>query len=462
MKPLRFNAFVMNTNSHIHHGQWRHPDALQADFNDVHVWIDLVKRLESGLFDAVFFADVVGLYGPAGGNYDVNVREGLQIPSNDPLALLSALAVNTEHLGLALTSSILQQHPFNFARQISTLDHISNGRIGWNVVTGTLDNGARNFDADYLEPHDERYRWADEYVDVTYKLWEGSWDDGALLKDRDSGIYADVSKVHRIHHRGPRYRVDGPHLPSPSRQRTPLIYQAGGSDAGKAFAARNAEGIFIIAPTPEIAAKGIQETRQLAVEAGRQPDDVQFYQGMAFVIGSTEEEAKRREAELEEYVSVEGYTAHMDFAAKPDGTLYPPDTPLSAIETNASKGLLAWLKQSITDHEPVVADVGQLLSRRRIVGTPEQIADELTVWQQAGVDGINMFNWRIPDSYQEFIDHVMPVLRERGLAQTEYAPGTLRNKLTGSDLVNERHPAARYRGAFSPQLAEPDFAGVKG
>jgi long-chain alkane monooxygenase len=448
MPELRFNAFVMNTCSHIHHGQWRHPDARQVDFNDVQVWIDLVKRLEAGLFDAVFFADVVGTYGPAGGTYDVNVREGLQIPSNDPSVLLSALAVNTEHLGLAYTSSILQQHPFNFARQISTLDHISNGRIAWNIVTGTLDNGARNFGSDHLEPHDERYAWAREYVDVTYKLWEGSWDDGALLKDRERGIYGDPSKVHRINHRGPRYRVDGPHLSSPSPQRTPMLYQAGASDAGMAFAAANAEAIFIIAPTPSIAVEGIHATRRLAVAAGRRPEDIKFFQGMAFVIGSTEEEAKRKEAELEEYVSIEGYTAHMDFAAKPDGTLYPPDTPLAEIETNNSKGLLSWLRQSVTDHEPVVADVGQLLSRRRIVGTPEQIADELVTWQEAGVDGINMFNWRIPGSYDEFIEHVIPVLQKRGLAQTEYVPGTLRRKLFGTDLLNERHPAAVYRGAF--------------
>jgi long-chain alkane monooxygenase len=449
VKELHFNAFVMNTASHIHHGQWRHPEAHQADFNDVTVWIDLVKRLEAGLFDAVFFADVIGLYGPANSSYVVNTREGLQIPSNDPSVLLSALAINTEHLGLAFTSSVVQEHPFNFARKISTLDHISNGRIAWNIVTGTLENGYRNFGFDALTPHDERYERAGEYVDVTYKLWEGSWDEGALVRDRIGGTYADASKIHKINHVGERYRVEGPHLPSPSPQRTPVLYQAGASKAGMAFAAANAEAVFIAAPSPEVAAEGIEETRRLAVAVGRRPGDIKFFQALTLVVGSTEEEARRHERELEEYVSVEGYQTHMNYGTRPDGTLYPPDTPLAAIETNTSQGILEWLRRGIPGREPVVADLGHLLTHRaRVVGTPEQIADSFETWQAAGVDGINLLNWRIPGSYDEFIDHVLPILRKRCLAKNEYAPGTLRRKLFGTDLLNDRHPAARYRGAF--------------
>ncbi|MDX6742315.1 LLM class flavin-dependent oxidoreductase [Actinocorallia sp. A-T 12471] len=446
---LHFNAFVMNTASHIQHGQWRHPDSGQVDFEDVGFWIDLAKRLEAGRFDAIFFADVSGLYGPGDGDYEVYARHGLQIPSNDPAVLLSALAVNTEHLGLAYTSGILQMPPFTFARQISTLDHISKGRIAWNIVTGTQENGARNLGLPGLIPHDERYRRAEEYVDVAYQLWEGSWDDGALLKDRERGIYADASKIHKIRHKGEYYSVEGPHLPSPSAQRTPLLFQAGASDAGRAFAARHAEAVFIAAPSPEVAAEGIADTRRLAVEAGRLASDIKFFQGISFVVGSTEEEARRKEADLEEYISAEGLLAHMNFGTRPDGTVYPPETPLAAVETEASKGILEWLRRSITDREPVVADLAAILAKRaRIVGTPEQIADGLQVWKDAGVDGINVVNWRLPSSYQEFIDHVMPVLRKRGLAKEEYAEGSLRRKLFGADLVNDRHPAARHRGAF--------------
>ncbi|MEA9987186.1 MULTISPECIES: LLM class flavin-dependent oxidoreductase [Subtercola] len=441
----------MNTNSHIQHGLWRHPAAQQADFNDVRLWIDLAKTLERGHFDAMFFADVVGLYGPVNGSYEVNAREGLQIPSNDPAVLLSALAVNTEHLGLAFTSAVLQEHPFDFARKVSTLDHISNGRIGWNVVTSSLENAARNFGFDRLMEHDERYRWAQEYMDVVYKLWEGSWDDGALLKDKVSGVYADHTKIHKINHVGEYYQVEGPHLPSPTLQRTPVIFQAGSSPAGRAFAARNAEAQFILAPTPEIARTTIDETRALVVEGGRRPDDLQFFQGLTFVIGSTEEEAKRNEAEIDEYISTDGFLAHINLGLdQATGTPLDPDMPLKDIKHEGGQSHTAWLRATMTDREPTIRDLAKITARirGRFVGTPEQIADHLAVWQQAGVDGINVMNWTIPQSYELFIDEVMPVLRARGLAKQESAPGTLRQKLFGRDQLSESHYGRQYRGAF--------------
>ena len=453
---LRFNAFVMNTASHIQHGQWRHPESQQARFNDVDFWIDLARLLEGGLFDAMFFADVVGLYGPLGGSYEVNAREGLQIPSNDPSVLLSALAVSTEHLGLAFTSSILQEHPFNFARKVSTLDHISKGRIAWNIVTSSLENSARNFGLDQLTLHDERYEWAAEYLEVTYKLWEGSWDEDALRIDRERGVFSDHRRIHKINHVGKRYKVEGPHLPSPSPQRTPVLYQAGSSAAGRRFAAANAEAQFIGAPNPAVAAELIADTRRLAVEAGRRPKDIQFFQGVSFIVGSTEEEARRKEAEHDAYASRDGFLAHMNFAVDRYGHPYPADTPLSSIKTNASQSILEWLSKSAPGREPTVADLGDLVGRRaRIVGTPEQIADQLLAWQRAGVDGINVVNWRLPGSYREFIDHVLPVLRARGMAQHEYRPGTLRQKLFGTDRLPANHPGARFRGAFGQQSTAP-------
>jgi FMN-dependent oxidoreductase (nitrilotriacetate monooxygenase family) len=448
-RPLRFNAFVMHTNSHIHHGQWRRPDAGQVDFEDIGLWIDLAKLLERAKFDAIFLADVSGVYGDADADFDVYIREGLQIPSHDPITLVAALATHTEHLGLALTSNVIQNHPFNFARQISTLDHISNGRVAWNIVTGTQDNGARNFGLPRLVDHSERYAWAEEYVDVAYKLWEGSWDDGALLKDRERGVYADSSKIHTIDHVGERYTVQGPHLPSPSAQRTPVLYQAGSSGPGRRFAARNAEATFIIAPTPEVAKEQIEDTRRLAVEAGRLPDDITFYQGLSFVIGDTQEEAQAKAEEYEKYVSVDGYLAHSALV-DPNGRAYDPDTPLRDVQTDTMKGFSEWVRKAITDREPTIRDVALVISRStRIVGTPDQIADALVEWQEAGVDGINVINWVIPGSFEEFADKVLPVLRARGLAQSEYAPGTLREKLFGYPHLNDRHPASAYRGAFS-------------
>lgn len=446
--PLRFNAFVMNTNSHIQHGQWRRPDARQTEFEDVDLWVGLARLLEEAKFDAMFFADVSGHYGDADADFEVYARHGLQIPSNDPTVLLGALAVSTRDIGLALTSNVVQNHPFNFARQVSTLDHISRGRIAWNIVTGTQDNGARNFGLPQLTDHGERYRWAEEYVDVVYKLWEGSWDDGAVRKDREAGVYADASKIHKIYHEGPRYRVEGPHLPSPSPQRTPLLFQAGSSRSGRRFAAAHAEAVFIIAPNPEIARRQIDETRALAAEFGRDPHDITFYQGLSFVIGDTEAEAHEKAEEYERFASAEGYLAHSALVDRA-GRVYPPETPLRDIDTNTARGFLDWASQAITDREPIARDLAnRSLRTSRVVGTPDQIADRLEAWRDAGVDGVNVINWVIPGSFEEVAEKLLPVLRARGLAQEEYAPGTLREKLFGAPHLSDRHPAARYRGAF--------------
>ncbi|MGJ6126841.1 NtaA/DmoA family FMN-dependent monooxygenase [Mycolicibacterium sp. Y3] len=442
----------MNTTSHILQGLWRQPDAGQTNFNSLEHWVHLAKVLERGRFDFIFFADVVGLYGDYGGSYEKYVQSGLQIPSNDPSVIASAIAYNTSDIGIAITSSVIQEHPFNFARKISTLDHATGGRIAWNIVTSALANAARNFGYDDLEEHDERYRWADEYVDVTYKLWEGSWDDGALLQDRVRGLHGDYAKIHKIHHVGKRYRVEGPHLVAPSPQRTPILFQAGSSSAGRDFAARHAEAQFIISPGPNQARDLIEDTRRRVVAAGRKPDDLKFFQGLHFVIGSTEEEARRREAELEEAIDLDGMVAHLSGAVGVDFGGHDLDTPVGDIgRTDGTRSIVEWVQESVPPGQTAtVRDLGLLQGRNsRVVGTPESIADQLQRWRDAGVDGINVVNATIPGSYEDFVEHVTPVLQQRGLAQRDYAPGSVRAKLFGADLINERHPAARYRGAFS-------------
>ncbi|WP_024804310.1 LLM class flavin-dependent oxidoreductase [Nocardia sp. BMG51109] len=447
--PLRFSAFVMNTTSHILHGAWRLPDARQTDFHSLEHWVSLAKTLERGRFDYIFFADVVGLYDDYRGSWQKFVDSGLQIPSNDPLVLASALAYNTEHLGIAITSSILQEHPFDFARKISTLDHASKGRIAWNIVTSLSGNAWRNFGYDTITPHDERYEWAQEYVDVVYKLWEGSWDDDPLVQDKASGVHADFSKVHKIHHDGKRYRVEGPHLVAPSPQRTPVLFQAGSSWAGRRFAARNAEAQFIQSPSPAAAKALIDDTRRLVAEAGRRPEDLQFFQGLSFVVGSTEEEARRKAEELDEVIDPTTMVAHAAGGLGHDLGFYDLDTPIGEIETEGTRSTLAWLREAVPDREPTVRDLAKLRSRNgRIVGTPEGIADALERWRAAGIGGVNVVNATIPGSYEEFIDEVLPVLRRRGLAQHEYAEGTVRRKVTGRDRLPDSHPAAAYRGAF--------------
>jgi long-chain alkane monooxygenase len=453
-RPLIYNAFTMNTGSHINHGLWRHPKTRQRDFNDLSVWTDLAKLLERGRFDAIFLADVVGLYGDYRGGWETYVKEGLQIPSNDPSVLISALAGVTENIGLAFTSSVIQAPPFEFARRISTLDHLTKGRVGWNIVTNFQENAHRNFGIDGLIDHDERYRRGEEYVEVTYKLWEGSWADDALRDDVNGG-FSDPAKISKINHVGEHYSVEGPHLPSPSPQRTPVLYQAGSSAAGRAFAARHAEGVFTMVATKEAARGVIADIRRQAVAAGRRPDDIQILQGLTFVVGSTEEEAWRLDAEYDEYLSIDGMLAHMSGAMGLDLGFSSHDEPLSELAARVP-GVQS-IVQGVIDSAPAgtratVGDLARVNARStRVTGTPEQIADEIERWRDVGVDGFNVMYAVTPGSFEDFIDQVMPVLRDRGLAQREYRPGrTLRERLfpgRGPHLV-DRHPARAHRNLW--------------
>lgn len=224
-KRMLINAFSMNCVSHIQQGLWVRDDTRQLEYNQLEPWVELAQILEKGCFDALFLADVVGLYDTYHGGAEISIKEGMQVPANDPALLVSAMAHVTEHLGLAFTSSVFQSHPFTFARQMSTLDHLTRGRVAWNVVTSYLPNAVANFGYERLPSHDERYGLSDEYMDVVYKLWEGSWEDDAVLRDTVRGIYADPDKVHPINHTGKHFTVAGPHLSEPSPQRIPCCFR---------------------------------------------------------------------------------------------------------------------------------------------------------------------------------------------------------------------------------------------
>ena len=238
-RRMLINAFSMNCVSHIQHGLWVRSDTRQLEYTQLDPWVELAQILEKGCFDALFLADVIGVYDTYHGGPETSIVEGMQIPVNDPALLIPAMAHVTEHLGLAFTSSVLQTHPFTFARQMSTLDHITRGRVAWNIVTSYLPNAGASLGFGGLPSHEDRYDLADEYLDVTYKLWEGSWEDDAVLRDTERGIYADPAKIHPINHVGKHYDVAGPHLSEPSPQRTPLLFQAGSSTRGREFAAKH-------------------------------------------------------------------------------------------------------------------------------------------------------------------------------------------------------------------------------
>jgi long-chain alkane monooxygenase len=449
MPRLRFNAFAMNCVSHIHHGQWVRPDTRQTEYASLDPWIELAQILERGKFDALFLADVIGTYDTYRGGRDTSVVEGLQIPVNDPSLLIPVMAHQTENLGFAFTQSVLQEQPFNFARRLSTLDHLTGGRVAWNVVTSYLENAGRNLGYGGLPPHEERYDRADEYLEVVYKLLEGSWDDDAVVVDRERGIYADPAKVHDIDHTGHFYDVVGPHLSEPSPQRTPVLFQAGSSERGREFAAHNAEAVFILARNPQGARAQIEDMSTRALRHGREPGDIVYFQALSAIVGGTEEEARRKEAELDEQASEEGYAAHMAGNIGLDLSELDLEAPIDELpERFAGQSMMNGLVDAAPDKTWNFGELLRWVASVRVVGTPEQIADQLEVYAEAGVGGINLMYYTTPGSFVEFIDGVTPVLQERGLQQSEYRPGTLREKLSdGADgpRISDRHPAATYR-----------------
>jgi len=446
-RRLRLNAFTMNVVSHIVQGQWTREDTRQTEYTSLQPWVELAKLLERGCFDAIFFADVIGAYDVYNGSAEASIRNAVQFPVNDPSALVPALALVTENLGFAFTLSILQEHPFSFARRASTLDHLTDGRIAWNIVTSYLENAARNLGFDTLPLHDNRYVRGDEYVEVLYKLWEGSWEDDAVRVDRVNGIYADPAKVHRIDHAGTFYDVAGPHLSEPSPQRTPVLFQAGSSEAGREFAARHAEATFIVARNIKGARANVTDLRTRAARYGRDPYDILVYQGLTVITGSTEAEVQAKHSEVLERLSDEGTYAVVSGWLGADLGSYDPDEPIGEIQTNAQQGMIKALIEAAPDKTWRFGDLIKTIATNWIVGTGEQIADELERWHtEAGIDGINLTYTTTPGSFVDFIDGVVPILQERGLVQTEYAPGTLREKLTGGGpRINDRHPAASYR-----------------
>ncbi|NNB23394.1 NtaA/DmoA family FMN-dependent monooxygenase [Pseudomonas fragi] len=248
-KKILINAFNMNCIGHINHGLWTHPRDNSTRFNTLEYWTELAQLLERGLFDGLFIADIVGVYDVYQQSVDVPLKEAIQLPVNDPLLLVSAMAAVTKNLGFGLTANLTYETPYLFARRMSTLDHLTRGRVGWNIVTGYLDSAAKAMGLTEQVEHDRRYDQADEYLQVLYKLWEGSWENDAVLNDRVQRIYARPDKVHKVKHEGEFYQVEGYHLCEPSPQRTPVLFQAGSSDRGLVFAGRHAECVFISGQT---------------------------------------------------------------------------------------------------------------------------------------------------------------------------------------------------------------------
>ncbi|HEX3861873.1 MAG TPA: LLM class flavin-dependent oxidoreductase [Stellaceae bacterium] len=452
MKEIRLNAFEMNCVGHQSPALWAHPRDRSADYTDLAYWADLAKTLERGRFDGIFLADVLGIYDVYGGSPDAALRHAVQVPVNDPVLLIPAMAAVTEHLGFGVTCTLSYEPPYPLARRMSTLDHLTKGRAGWNIVTGYLNSAATGMGLNVQPTHDQRYEIADEYMQVMYKLWEGSWDKGAAPRDRNTRIFADPAKVHRVRHEGQFYRVDAVHLSEPSPQRTPVLYQAGASTRGRAFAATHAECVFINGPSPQVVAPQVADLRRRAVALGRAASDLLIFTLCTVITGRTEQEARDKHRDYMRYADTEAALALFSGWTGVDFSRFSPDDELRYIETEAMHSALAsftsddpnriWTVRELAEHV-TIGGRGPLF-----VGSPQQIADTLVAWVEAtDIDGFNLAYAVTPESFEDFAELVVPELQRRGAFKHDYRHGTYREKLfpgTGPHLAPP-HPAARFR-----------------
>jgi FMN-dependent oxidoreductase (nitrilotriacetate monooxygenase family) len=452
-RRLLFSAFNEVVVSHHDHGLWAYPGSRQPEVNSVDYWVDLARLLERGRFDLFFFADVLAPYDIYHGSRDAALRSAMQSPVNDPAVLIPILAYATNDLSFALTENILQEPPYTFARKISTMDHLSRGRIAWNIVTSFLPGAGRNLGHAGLPSHEERYGRAEDYVAAVYKLWEASWEDDAVICDRATQQYIDPRKVHEIGHHGPYYTVVGPHLTEPSPQRTPLLFQAAASNVGIGFAGRHAEILFT-SLDKRGAPANIARLRAAAVEAGRKADQVRIFGGFSFVMGSTEEEAHRLARELRDRQSLESILTKFSGFWNFDLSLFDVHATVADIlngEVAGGAELPAMVREVLAvapDTSWTFERFARWISSRHVVGTPESIVEEIAAWQDLGVDGLNVYYQVSPRTYEDFVNELTPRLIARGIMQEHYTPGTLRHKIFGQGpFLPPEHPARKAREA---------------
>ncbi|PPJ48212.1 FMN-dependent monooxygenase [Rhizobium sp. KAs_5_22] len=450
-RTIHFNAFDMNCVSHQSPGLWAHPRDRSWKYKDLDYWQDLARTLESGIFDGIFIADVIGYYDVYKGDNYHAIHQAAQIPVNDPLQLAAPIALATEHLGIGITASTSFEHPYTFARRLATADHHTKGRVGWNIVTSYLESGAKNIGQAGLQRHDNRYDIANEYLEVIYKLLEGSWEDGAVVRDRDNRVFTLPEKVHEIGHKGKYFDVPGYALTEPSPQRTPVLYQAGASGAGKKFAAEHAECVFVAAQTKTILRNYVTDVRQRAAAAGRAPDSLKIYNLLTVIVDETDEKARAKFRDYLDYVSYDGSLVFMSGWTGIDFSQYRPDDLVTKVETNAIHSAVESLSEGDPNKRWTIRELAEWGGIGGmgpvIVGSAATVADELQQWvEETGVDGFNLAYAVTPETFENIVGYLVPELQKRGVYPTEYRPGTLREKLFGRGARLEApHPGARYR-----------------
>ncbi|WP_218660014.1 LLM class flavin-dependent oxidoreductase [Acinetobacter pittii] len=459
-KKISFNAFEMNCIAHQSPGLWRHPQDRSVEYKDIEYWTDLAQILERGFFDSIFIADVLGIYDVYHQSAEHALTGAVQVPVNDPLQIVPAMAAVTKHLGFGVTTSISFEHPYPFARRISTLDHLTKGRVGWNIVTSYLESGSKNLGLKTQVNHDNRYDIADEYLEVLYKLWEGSWEEGSVLRDRESGIFADHKKVHPIQHEGKYFTVPGIHICEPSPQRTPVLYQAGASSRGQKFASQNAECVFIAAPSKIATKKVVQGIRQKLAQEGRDPYSVKIYALLSIVTDETDAKAQAKFKEYQSYGSYDGALTLLSGWSGVDFSQYQPTDKVEYIQTNAIQSLLDSYVNADPERVWTIEEIANWNSLGGngpvLVGSAETVSDALQQWvEDTDIDGFNLAYILAHQTFADVVEFIVPELQKRGVYQTSYAQGTLREKLFGAGpYLPENHRGAKYRNLKELKLAE--------
>ena len=454
-RRMYLNAFDMTCVGHQSPGCWSHPLDQSHRYKDLNYWTELAQILERGHFDTLFLADVLGTYDVYQGSRTAAVRQAAQVPVNDPVPSIAAMAAVTKRLGFAITISLTYEQPYSFARRMSTLDHLTNGRVAWNIVTSYLQSAAVNLGLSTQISHDERYNLAEEFMEVCYKLWEGSWEDNAVVRDRRNRLFTHPDRIHDINHHGKYYKVPGVHLCEPSPQRTPVLFQAGASSKGQRFAARHAEGMFVIGLNPKGLRRLVDGIRKQAADEGRDPRSVKIFALVTPVVAETDEAAQAKFAEYQKYASLEGALALYGGWTGVDLSTVDPGAPLVHVENDSLRSVGEMLTKGDPDKVWTAAEVAKFIGVGGmgpvIVGSPTTVADKLEYWmREADVDGFNFAYAITPGTFIDFVDLVVPELRRRGLVPREeddqQEGQTLRERLgQGSARLRADHPGSEYR-----------------
>ncbi|CDR45453.1 CYFA0S18e01904g1_1 [Cyberlindnera fabianii] len=443
-EPLILNFFEALTPVLHAPGQWKNPRDQSRNYYKAEYWVKLAQLAERGKIHAIFIGDSLAIYGGyksagLGGpyNYEEAAKTGNNFPKNDPTAYLSAVAISTKNVSLGITCSTLTEHPYHFARRMATMDHISGGRIGWNVVTSRVPSAGRQLTDDNKMPEkDLRYEKTDEYLQVFYELLLSSWRDDGVVWDVEKGIVSDPDRIREINFDGTHFRVPGPQITEPTPGRIPLIIQAGASPKGRLLGAKHGELIFLQGSDPAKARDQILETRKLAKEKyGRNPDHLKFVTMLRCVVGKTHEEAVAKAEEIESYHDEEGALVQLGGGGM-DLSVYDWDEDLTVVKDPAVKELALSFKKRDSYKE------GDIITRRYIgrnffranyyIGTAEEVADKIEEYVEASnIDGFNLTNLVFPETFESIVDLLIPELQKRGLAQKDYAVdgGSLREQV---------------------------------